>query len=106
MPNEEYTALSLGLGHHIPTKSKDIATEVEFQHFYQGLLRTVTHIRDNELTSLKSKLRSTSEKCSTINVPYKYMKVIDNLFKSKTIVILKQDKGRGVVILDKIKYTG
>ena len=56
MSNEEYTALSFGLRHHIPTKSKDVAIEVEFEQFYQGLLRNLTHIPDNELTSLKTKL--------------------------------------------------
>ena len=106
MSNKEHTALSFGLDHHIPTKSKDVAIEVEFEQFYQGLLRNLTHIPDNELTSLKTKLRSTCEKYSKINVPYKYKKVIDNLSKNKNIVILKQDKGRGVVILDTTKYTG
>ena len=106
MSNKEHTALSFGLDYHIPTKSKDVATEVEFEQFYQGLLRNLTHIPDNELTSLKTKLRSTCEKYSKINVPYKYKKVIDNLSKNKNIVILKQDKGRGVVILDTTKYTG
>ena len=55
---------------------------------------------DNELILLKTKLRSTCEKYSQINVPYKYKKVIDNLSKIKNIAILKQDKGRGVVISD------
>ena len=68
-------------------------------------MRNLTHIPDNELTSLKTKLRSTCEKYSKINVPYKYKKVIDNLSKNKNIVILKQDKGSGVVILDTTKYT-
>ena len=40
---------------------------------------------DNELTSLKTKLRSTCEKYSKINVPYKYKKVIDNLSKNKAL---------------------
>ena len=31
LPNEEYTALSFGLDHHIPTKSKDVAIVVEFE---------------------------------------------------------------------------
>ena len=103
--NEEYTTLLFGLDHHIPTKLKDIAIEVEFEQFYQGLLRNLTHIPDNELTWLKTKLRSTCEKYSKINVPYKYKKVVDNLSKTKNIVILKQDKGRGFVILDTTKYT-
>ena len=105
LSNEEYTALSFGLDHHIPTKSKYVATEVEFEQFYQGLLRNLTHIPDNELTSLKTKLRRTCEKYSKIHVPYKYKEVIDSLSKNENIVILKQHKGRGVVILDRTKYT-
>ena len=103
--NEEYTALSFGLDHHIPTKSKDVAIEVEFEQFYQGLLRNLTHIPGNELTLLKTKLRSTCKKYSKTHVPYKYKKVINNLFKNENIGILKKDKGRGVVILDRTKYT-
>ena len=68
-------------------------------------MRNLTHIQDNELTSLKTKLRSTCEKYSKIHVPYKYKKVINDLSKNENIVILKQDKGRGVVILDRTKYT-
>ena len=71
MSKEKYTALSFGLDHHIPTKSKDVAIEVEFEQFYQGLLRNLTHIPDNELTSLKTKLRSTCKRYRKINVPYK-----------------------------------
>ena len=52
MSNEEHTVLSFGLDHHIPTKSKDVAIEVDIEQFYQGLLRISTYIPDNELTSL------------------------------------------------------
>ena len=89
----------------ISQKNQDVAIEVELEQFYQGLLRNLTHIPDNELTSLKTKLRSTCEKYSKINVSYKYKKVIDNLSKNKNIVILKLGKGRGIVILDTTKYT-
>ena len=68
-------------------------------------MRNLTHIPYNELTSLKTKLRSTCYKYSNINVPYKYEKVLSNLSKNKNNVILQQDKGRGVVILDTTKYT-
>ena len=68
------------------------------------LIINLTHGPDNELTSLKAELRSNCEKYSKINVPYKYKKVIDNLSKNKN-EILKQDKARGVVILDITKYT-
>ena len=100
MSNKEYTALSFGLDHHIPTKSKDVAREVKFQQFYQGLFTGLIHLPDNVLSLLKTKLRSTCEKYSQVNVPYKYKKVIDNLSKNKSILTLKKDKGRGIVILD------
>ena len=35
LTNEEYTTLSFGLDHHFPTKSKDVAIEVEFEQFCQ-----------------------------------------------------------------------
>ena len=56
LSNIEYTALSFGRDHHISTKSKDVAIEVEFEQFYQGLLKNLTHMLDNKLTSLKTKL--------------------------------------------------
>ena len=56
------------------------------------------------MTSLKTKLRYTCDKYSRIKVPYKYHNVINNLRRKKQLLILRQDKGRGVVLLDKIKY--
>ena len=38
-------------------------------------------------------------------VPYKQKKTISNLSNRKDIVILKQDKGRGVVIIFRSNYT-
>ena len=73
--------------------------------FGKTFCRKLTHISDNELTSLKTKLRTTCKKYSEINVPYKNKNVISNLSKNKNIVVLKQDKGRGVAILDTAKYT-
>ena len=71
MSNEEYNALSFGLDHHIPTKSEDVAIEVQFTQFYQGLLRNLTHIPDNELTLLKTKLRSTFLSVKVPFLPFK-----------------------------------
>ena len=53
---------------------------------------------------LKTKLGHTCDKYSRIKVPYKYCNVINNLRRNKQLVILKQDKGRGVFLLDKTKY--
>ena len=60
------------------------------------------HIPENELTQLKSKLRNVCHKCK-IKVPYKYQHIIANLTNNKTIKVLKQDNGRGVVIMDSSK---
>ena len=39
-----------------------------------------------------------------IDCPWDDKKVVDNLFSNKSIVLLQQDKGRGVVILNKNDY--
>ena len=49
-------------------------------------------------------IRRTCENYSRIKVPYKYQKIIDNIFRNKDIILIKQNKGRGVVILDKTDY--
>ena len=41
-----------------------------------------------------------------VTFPHKYRDIVSKLSKREDIVILKQDKGRGVVIMDKHKYTG
>ena len=77
----------------------------EFEQFYQGILKDISHLPENYLSSLKTKLRNTCEKYSKIYVPYKYKKIIAELSGNKDLCILKQVKGRGVVIMDKTKST-
>ena len=60
---------------------------------------------ETEISKIKTKLRNTCEKYCNIKVPYAQRKIISYLSKRDDIVILKQDKGRGVVIMDKTKYT-
>ena len=57
------------------------------------------------MTRLKTKLRRTCERYSKIHVPYKYKTIIDRLSKNQRICIIKQDKGRGVAVMDRSKYT-
>ena len=61
---------------------------------------------DEELFHLKTKLRNTCDKYSQIHVPYKYEKIIELLSNNRNFRIMRQDKERGVVIIDKSKYTG
>ena len=62
------------------------------------------HIPENELQQVKTKLRITCERYCNIKVPYKQRQIIKSLSQRKDITIMKADKDRGVVILNKSKY--
>ena len=105
LSTDEYTALSYGLDHHIPTRLNNNRIHTEFEQFYEGILKEISHLPENYLSSLKTKLRNICQKYSKIHVPYKYKKIIDELSGNKDLCILKQDKGSGVMLMDKTKYT-
>ena len=105
LTDDEKIALSFGLDHHIPTNINHVAIQSEFEQFYQGLVKNLSNIPADDLTRIKTKLLSTCEQYSNVKVPYKYRKTVNNLKNNPNIVLLKQDKGRGVVVLDKTKYT-
>ena len=49
-------------------------------------------------------MRTTCEKYFHINVPYKYRKIVNDLSRIKNVVIMKQGKGKGEVVMDRGKY--
>ena len=104
LSSKEEETLSFGLDEHIPSVCNRNKLFTEFEMFYQNILKDVSHLNNDVMTSLKTKLRYTCDKYSRIKVPYKYHNVINNLRRKKQLLILRQDKGRGVVLLDKIKY--
>ena len=67
-------------------------------------MRDISDIPESQISKNKTKRRNTCEKYSTVKVPYRHRKIILELSKNKNIVILKQDKGRGVFVMDKHKY--
>ena len=77
LSTDEYTALSNGLDHHIPTRHNNSRIHSELEQFYQGILKDISHLPENYLSSLKMKLRNTCEKYSKMYVPYKCKKTID-----------------------------
>ena len=102
---EQYEALSLGLDTHIPAKvKKKNAIYTEFEFFYQSLLKDISNISENELQLIKTKLRNTCDKHTKIKAPYKYRKFVKELSERRDIGILKADKGRGFVIINRDKY--
>ena len=68
-------------------------------------MRDILHIPENELSRIKTKLRNTCDKYCNVKVPYKYRDNVSKLSKRQDIVILKQDKERGVALMDRHKYT-
>ena len=105
LTEDEMNALAYRLDHHIPTNINKNAIFTEFEQFFQNLLRDISHIPENELSRIKTKLRNTCEKYCNVKVPYKYRDIVSKLSKREDIVISKQDKGRGVLLMDRHKYT-
>ena len=102
---EEQLALSFGLDQHIPVKRDNSLINTEFEHYYQNIKNTVPKISDEKMLQPKTKLLSTCEKYNNIKVPFKHRQVIKRLAENNNIMLLRQDKGKGVVIMDKGNYT-
>ena len=60
---------------------------------------------DDNLTLLKTKLRTKYECYSKIQVLFRYKMIIDRLSKNQSICIMKQDKACDDLAMDKSKYT-
>ena len=90
---------------HIPVKLNKHTIKTEFEVFYQSLLKNISHIPENDISLIKTILQSTYDKYSNVFVPHEYRRIVENLSKNDNIVIMKQDKGRGIAIMDKHKYT-
>ena len=101
LTSEEEHALSFSLD-DIPTKQNYTKIKTEFESYYYEILKHRNQLDQRRQDELKSKIRRTCENYSCIKVPYKYQKIIDIISRNKDII--KQDKGRGVVILDKKDY--
>ena len=103
--DEEQLALSFGLDQHVQVKCDNNLINTEFEHYFQNIKNTVPNISDEKMLQLKTKLLSTCEKYNNIKVPFKHRQVIKRLAENNNIFLLPQDKGKGVVIMDKGKYT-
>ena len=81
----------------------------EFEDQYQSAIHNikVTNLPESKISQqsfqpvivLKTKLRSTCEKYNTNKVPYKDREI------NPHIILLRQDKNKGRIIVDKGKYT-
>ena len=71
---------------------------------FKNLLNNISPITEDNLARINTKLRSICEKYYQVKPYFKYNQVTQNLSKNNEIVILKQGKGRRVMILDRSKY--
>ena len=101
---EEHHILTYGLDNHITTRLNENEIKTEFEAFFYGLTKQLSHLTVEERDELKTKLRRSCENYYNIKNTSKTHDVIKKLSRNRKITILKQDKGRGVVILDKTKY--
>ena len=104
LSEEEYKTLSYRLGYHVPSKTTNNVLNTEFEKFYQSILSNISHILDDQLAVLKTRIRNTCHKYSRINVPNRYRQTIRNLSNNEKIKVLKHHNGRGVVIMNSSQY--
>ena len=62
LTTEEMNALVYGLDRHIPRKADRNTVRTEFERLSQNLLGDITHIPENQVGQIKTKLRNTCEK--------------------------------------------
>ena len=101
---EEEHVLSYGLDHQISVKMNKNAIKTEFEAFYCHLQKQFSNLSPNAVDTIKSKIRRSCKNYYNIDTSEQLHKTIDKLSKNNEVVVLKQGKGRGVVILDKDKY--
>ena len=109
LSHDKYTALSFGLDHHIPAKTDPNLIYTEFECYYQNIVPKIKNLSDDQKCQqkcqLKIKLWSACEKYNRVKVPFKYKEIINKLSNNSNITLLRQDKGKGIVVIDRIKYT-
>ena len=103
--NIQFAICHHGLDHQIPLKTDPNLTYTEFGSYFQGIKHKITNLPKIQILHLKTKLRNTYEQYSNINVPYKEREIINKLKKTQNIMFLRQEKGRGIVIIDRKRYT-
>ena len=104
LSEKEYEVLSYSLDHYIPGRDVGKHTQVEFERFYQDILNHTPHLPERERIELKTQFLDTFNRYSKIKLPQEQRKIIESLYKNPDLSILRQDKGRGVVILNRVDY--
>ena len=59
---------------------------------------------EQQQTDLKTKIRNICLNYTKIHIKYQSRQLICNLSRNEDLTVLKQDKGQGVVLMDRLKY--
>ena len=81
-----------------------VKIQTELESFNHNIMKHTGHVRQNEQDQLKSKKQRTCENYYRIKIPYRYEEIIKKLSNNKDIIILRQEKGCGVVVLNRTSY--
>ena len=95
---------AFGLNYQIPKRTNRNIIEIEFELYLQIINSYVSEIPDNIDCCLKTKLRNICDKSNRIRVSYKFRKIVEKKSRDKNMMVLKEDKGRGVIVTDGKKY--
>lgn len=97
-------ALSESLDQHIPSTNDSTQLQAQFETFYCKLTDNLSDISTDNNITLKTKLLDTYVKYNDIQPRYPFKNEMDNLRRNKSLTLIRQDKGRGVVILERNDY--
>ena len=103
LSQEKHYALSYSLEHHITSKATRNSVNTEFEGFCRSLLVDISITPEESITGIKTQLRSKCEKYYNVKIYFRYRQAVKRLSNNKDIVILKQNKGRGLIILNRSK---
>ena len=88
----------------MPIKNDVWRIEVAFEKLYVDIKPYITQLNERDKGAMKSKILNIFQRYSKTKNRSEDEEVIKNLTSNKDIVILKQDKGRGVVIMNRRDY--
>ena len=81
LSDDEIMALNYGFDQHIPYTINYNSINTEFEVIYQNILRHISHIPEQNLAHVKTKLRNTCEKYCKIKVLFKCKEVIKKVIQ-------------------------
>ena len=99
------TALQFGLDHYITSKTDPNFIYLEFECYCQNIVHKTENLSDDQKCQLKAKLWSAYEKQNRVKVPFKNREMISKLADISNIILLRQDKRKGIVVIDRKKHT-